>query len=182
MKRGSIVCVALLSLIFFAGSADAAPTATGANRPLLQDTTVRIVPWVDDSDVSDTFTFHVLTPPANGSAVAVKHHSALQYTPNTGFTGTDSFTFRATDQNGNLVDGTAQFRIYDAASAFVKCTRQRQAGSRRRLVFLYRQADEIERLHVLRGHEDASAHEPDGCGAGDDGFLRQLAVGGEQCA
>ncbi len=78
---------------------------------------------MNDPNLSDTFTFHVLTQPANGTAVAVNSHTELQYTPNPGFTGTDSFNFRARDQAGNFVNGKARFRVYDPTTALTKCTR-----------------------------------------------------------
>jgi hypothetical protein len=131
MKRYTafMVLASAVTLVLFAGSVIAAPAATGAKRPLLEGTTVTFVPWVNDPNTSDTFTFHVLTQPSNGTASAVNNHQELQYAPNSGFTGTDSFTYRAKDQAGNLVKGTARFRVYDGTdsaghtSALTKCTR-----------------------------------------------------------
>jgi len=124
----SIVSGVSMFLLLFAGSAIAAPTATGAQYSLLSGqvqgtppvpVTFTFVPWVNDSVFSDTFKFYVLTQPSNGSASAIDHHSILEYTPHTSFTqGTDHFTYRVEDQSGAKVHGTAHIRVYDSTDYY----------------------------------------------------------------
>jgi hypothetical protein len=125
MKKNTLlIFLGIMQACLFAASAAAAPQATGARRPLLEGAPADIVPWVTDPNDTDTFTFQVLTQPTNGTAAAVSSSEQLEYTPNAAFTsGTDSYNYSATDQNGNSVNGKARVRVYDAASALVKCTR-----------------------------------------------------------
>jgi hypothetical protein len=131
MKKYAPLIVLTVALACFTRTVFAAPQATGAKRPLLEGAPADIVPWVTDPNQSDTFTLQILTPPTNGTAAAISSGSALEYTPASGFTsGTDSYKFRATDQNGNFVNGRARVRVYDGVdnlpthtSALTKCTR-----------------------------------------------------------
>jgi hypothetical protein len=68
-----------------------------------------IVPAVYDPDPGDTITFSIVTQPANGAATA--DVNGLFYTPNAGFVGADSFTFRATDAAGASDTGTVQLNV-----------------------------------------------------------------------
>lgn len=68
-----------------------------------------IVPAVFDPDSGDTITFGIVTQPANGAATA--DANGLFYTPNPGFVGADSFTFRATDAAGASDTGTVQLDV-----------------------------------------------------------------------
>jgi hypothetical protein len=68
-----------------------------------------IVPAVYDPDPGDTITFSIVTQPANGAATA--DVNGLFYTPNAGFVGADSFTFRATDSAGASDTGTVQVEV-----------------------------------------------------------------------
>lgn len=85
-----------------------------------------VTPYVDDPDFLDTFTYQILTPPVNGTAV-VDGNNRLVYTPNIDITsGLDSFIYRATDSAGQVVDGTARVRIYansvGSAAGLGRCT------------------------------------------------------------
>ena len=124
MKQLFSVLAMTTALGLSASDLVAAPTATGAGRPLLEDTTAIFIPWVNDADPSDTFTFSHVHQPAdgNGTASEIDSHQELQYVPTVGVTGPDSFTYRATDQGGDFVAGTARLRVYDA-SAHSRCTR-----------------------------------------------------------
>ena len=59
---------------------------------------------IDDDNLS----FTVLTPPANGTIVTVRG-TVMTYTPNAGFTGSDSFTVNCTD--GTATSNSATIRI-----------------------------------------------------------------------
>jgi hypothetical protein len=67
------------------GNATVIATMNSARAILLSAT--------DEGD--ETLTYRIVTPPANGSCV-IAGNSAT-YTPNTGYTGPDSFTFKAND-------------------------------------------------------------------------------------
>jgi Tol biopolymer transport system component len=68
-----------------------------------------IVPAVFDPDPGDTFTFSIVTQPANGTAAATA--DGLFYTPDSGFEGVDSFTFRVTDSAGASDTGTVRIDV-----------------------------------------------------------------------
>jgi len=60
-------------------------------------------PKVDDADVNDSHTFRIITPPEYGSASATG--SLVQYSPQAGFFGVDSFEVEAQDGPGGKVRG-----------------------------------------------------------------------------
>ncbi len=62
----------------------------------------------DDSDATLT---GVLTEPSNGTATIV--NGQIVYTPDIGFTGTDTFTYQVTDPNGNLATATVTVTVND---------------------------------------------------------------------
>jgi hypothetical protein len=68
-----------------------------------------ILPAVSDPDEGDSVTFSIVTQPANGTASA--DANGLYYTPETGFSWLDTFTFRATDSAGASDTGTAQIDV-----------------------------------------------------------------------
>jgi len=131
MKRYMVLIAVGISIFLLLSSTSvvAVPKATGAQYSLLggQGTAVTFVPWVNDVVSSDTFKFYVLTQPSNGTASAIDQHEILEYTPNISLTqGTDSFTFRTTDQSGAKVHGTAHIRVYNStdyySSSHSSCT------------------------------------------------------------
>ena len=71
------------------------------------------IPQVSDEDGGETFTFVILTQPSNGTATV--QNNQLVYTPNAGFTGEDSFTYRVTDSAGNTMIGVAQIVVDNPA-------------------------------------------------------------------
>src|SRR5581483_4654823 len=87
-----------------------APTAASAAIATNEDTTsAPAVPSVTDPDEEDTYTFAIVSQPANGVATVIDN--ALVYTPNLNFNGQDSFTFSATDSGGLGVIGTASVTV-----------------------------------------------------------------------
>src|SRR5207249_1428430 len=70
------------------------PVAKGQSVTTNPDTPVAITLVATDAD-GDTLTYTVASPPANGSLSGTA--SNLTYTPNPGFSGTDSFSFTAKD-------------------------------------------------------------------------------------
>ncbi len=64
------------------------------------------------------YTFAAVTNPANGTLTGIAPN--LTYTPNANFTGTDTFTFRATNSNGESATGTISISI----NSDIKATNQ----------------------------------------------------------
>jgi len=77
-----------------------APQANDDSYSLVADTTLNVAaPGVlgNDNDVDlDQLTAAVEMPPTNGS-LTLNTNGSFDYTPNTGFTGVDSFTYKASD-------------------------------------------------------------------------------------
>jgi uncharacterized delta-60 repeat protein len=89
-----------------------APTATSATLTIPEDTSPGgdIVVSVTDVDIGDSYTYEILTQPANGTAVSIGP-SQVRYTPDADFEGTDTFTYRVTDSGSQTVDGTATITV-----------------------------------------------------------------------
>ena len=112
MRRHSLAvgCSVLMGLIAGCGSdtvkTNHAPTAASASITTAADTpSAPVTPQVSDPDNGDRHTFEIVVQPGRGAAAVVDDR--LVYTPDPGFAGQDSFTFRATDSGGLSVDGTA---------------------------------------------------------------------------
>ena len=89
---------------------NAAPTATSATIVTVQNTpSPGVIPSVTDPDVGDTHLFTVLSQPQHGNAAVVNNR--LVYTPQSGYLGNDSFTYKASDLGGKSVNGTAAVTV-----------------------------------------------------------------------
>jgi hypothetical protein len=81
-----------------------APTWTGvtihAREGQVSD---HVEPEVHDINLWDSHTFKILTNPTHGTVR--EFYGRIEYTPNPGFYGEDSFSFSATDQEGLSVEG-----------------------------------------------------------------------------
>ena len=78
------------------------PTANPDNYSTTQDTPLTVsAPGVlgndSDPDAGNTITAVLVSGPTNAAAFALNANGSFNYTPNTGFTGTDSFTYKAKD-------------------------------------------------------------------------------------
>ncbi|TAG49805.1 MAG: hypothetical protein EAZ30_02930 [Betaproteobacteria bacterium] len=92
------------------GYANLAPTSVSATITTNDDTaSAPTIPIVVDPNAADQHTFAVLSQPTKGAATVAGN--ALIYTPNSGVSGSDSFTFSATDRAGETVNGTATVTI-----------------------------------------------------------------------
>ena len=69
----------------------------------------QIAPEVHDINLWDSHTFNILTNPTHGTVR--EYFGRMEYTPNPGFYGEDSFTFRATDQEGLSVEGEGKVTV-----------------------------------------------------------------------
>jgi hypothetical protein len=76
------------------------PTANNQNIQTTCCTPVQITLTGTDPITGDVPTFTVVTQPQHGTLTAGTVSSIVYYTPNTGFSGTDSFTYKATDGQG----------------------------------------------------------------------------------
>jgi VCBS repeat-containing protein len=78
-----------------------APVAVDDSATTSQDNSVLVAVLANDTDVDgNPLTVTIVSGPANGAAVEAD--GSITYTPNPGFTGTDSFTYTASD--GSLAD------------------------------------------------------------------------------
>jgi 3D (Asp-Asp-Asp) domain-containing protein len=76
------------------------PTANNENVQTNSGAPVQITLTGTDPIPGDQLTFTVVTPPQHGTLTPGTVSSIVFYTPNTGFSGTDSFTYKATDGQG----------------------------------------------------------------------------------
>ncbi|HCF4343424.1 TPA: DUF4165 domain-containing protein [Pseudomonas aeruginosa] len=87
-----------------------APTWTGviiqAREGQVSD---QVDPEVHDINLWDSHTFKILTNPTHGTVRVF--YGRMEYTPNPGFYGEDSFTFSATDQEGLSVEGEGKVTV-----------------------------------------------------------------------
>jgi|GEM_PF-1544661 len=112
----SLIALSLVMAVSFTAhdvEATYPPTLTGGNRPVCTGTTASFVPWVEDLDLWESFTFQPLSQPLNGSASVINNKPT--YTPTGTYTGIDSFTYQATDHSGGAISGTAAVRVYSTA-------------------------------------------------------------------
>jgi len=109
-------------------SGNSAPAATQAGITARSGpvSSSPVTPYVRDADFPESFTYQLLSAPANGIASIIG--GRLVYTPNPGFNvGTDSFDYRATDSAGQMINGTARVRVYDntppgSTTGLARCT------------------------------------------------------------
>ena len=77
------------------------PVANGQNVETNKNTPKNFILTGKDPDTGDTITFAIILSPSNGQIGNFdKNTGKLTYTPKTGFIGSDSFTFRVTDNHG----------------------------------------------------------------------------------
>src|SRR5207244_3351365 len=76
------------------------PTANNINIQTNAGTPVQITLTGTDPIPGDVLKFSVVALPQHGTVTTGTTSSSVSYTPNTGFTGTDSFTYKATDGQG----------------------------------------------------------------------------------
>lgn len=84
----------------FPASANTAPTAASFAIPAQQNTATNWTPDVTDPDTSQTLTCTIVAQPTHGTAAVAGSNScttAGTYTPTSGYTGPDSFTYKAND-------------------------------------------------------------------------------------
>ncbi len=92
------------------GVTNAAPVATAASISTEKNTAKTFTLVATDAD-GDTLSYAIVNQPANGS-VALSGSSAT-YTPNTGYVGSDSFTFKANDGKADSNVATISVTVTD---------------------------------------------------------------------
>ena len=91
-------------------NANDGPTAVDDVATTAANSSVTINVLDNDSDVEgDTLAIASVTPPENGSA-AISGTSII-YTPNSDFSGTDSFTYQSTDTTGETSEATVTITV-----------------------------------------------------------------------
>src|SRR5207248_685941 len=77
-----------------------APTAANRSVTITTGTHGSWTPPVSDPDSGDTVSCSIASSPAHGTATVATDCSGGTYTPSPGYTGADSFTYKATDNHG----------------------------------------------------------------------------------
>ena len=114
-------------------SGNQAPTASDTTITTAQNTPANWTPHVSDSD-GDTLTCEIVAAPAQGSATVASDCGSGTYTPASGYSGSDSFTYRATDPSGaqsspaTVAVTVSPNQAPSAADAALTTDRDTQAG------------------------------------------------------
>ena len=91
------------------------PVADAISVTTLEGQAVLIELTGSDPD-GDTLTFSTDSTPANGTVIPLDNEYVL-YTPNPGYTGPDSFAYRANDGSANSTPATVSITVADPATA-----------------------------------------------------------------
>ena len=103
--------IATVTITVNAAQNNQPPTANNLNIQTNASTPVQITLTGTDPIPVDTLKFSVVADPQHGTLTAPTTNS-VTYTPNTGFSGTDSFTYKATDGQGvNSTDATVTITV-----------------------------------------------------------------------
>ncbi len=93
---------------------DAAPVANPDSATTAAGTETRIYVLGNDTDPdAQPLTLVSASDPANGTAVVNTSDNTVSYTPDAGFTGTDTFTYVVTDPDGNTDTATVTVVVGD---------------------------------------------------------------------
>ena len=96
-----------------------APTAVNDTATTSETTPITISVLANDSDIeANPLTSVLITGPASGSAV-VNPNGTITYTANAGFSGTDTFTYQASDGVANSGAATVTISVLSSTKFFV---------------------------------------------------------------
>lgn len=91
-----------------------APAAANDSASTAQDAAVAIAVLANDSDIEgDALAVFEVAAPANGLA-AINPDGTITYTPNAGFSGSDSFSYTLSDGHGGFAVGTVAIAVTPA--------------------------------------------------------------------
>jgi hypothetical protein len=97
---------------------DNTPVAVDDSFTIDQDTVLNADISTNDSGLEDTpVTYSVDSPAANGAAV-VNADGTVTYTPNSGYSGSDSFTYTVVDADGDSATATVAIDVIADSTAF----------------------------------------------------------------
>ena len=88
-----------------------APTAADDDFSVSEDTPLSGEVSLNDFDADGVTTFVPQLGPSNGMLLLTIADGSFTYTPNANFTGSDSFTYRVTDDNGAFADATVNISV-----------------------------------------------------------------------
>ena len=91
------------------------PTADNKMIQTNKETPIGITLTGTDPIPGDVLKFSVVGSPTHGTVAPGTVSSNVFYTPNTGFIGTDSFTYKVTDTNGQTATATVNLSVTAAA-------------------------------------------------------------------
>jgi hypothetical protein len=125
-----------------AAAVNDAPVATDDTAATTPDTPVIVDVLANDTDVDlDTLSIHSVGAASNGTVTV--GGSTVTYTPDAGFTGTDSFDYTVSDGNGGFDTGTVTVSVGNETAIYVYDIRfdNKLDGKFRRAVFEIRSED-----------------------------------------
>jgi hypothetical protein len=96
----SLASITELSVDGFSNASSPAPIANNENTQTKESTTVQITLTGTDPIAGDMLKFSVVALPQHGTLTSGTTANSVNYTPNSGFTGTDGFTYKATGRQG----------------------------------------------------------------------------------
>ena len=87
------------------------PVTKDINRTIARNNSTDIKLFGTDANLGDVLTYSIITAPSNGSYSL--DDNIVIYTPNTDFTGTDTFTYIANDGTFDSNESTIKINVYD---------------------------------------------------------------------
>jgi|GEM_PF-1471629 len=100
----------------FIGVTDVAPTASDGSADTIPDVSVAGTLTAAQGAAGQTLTFSLVSQPGHGTVSLNAGTGQFNYTPASGFAGSDGFTFQVTDQYGTSSNtATEQITVADAA-------------------------------------------------------------------
>ncbi len=108
------------SIVAVRPRANAVPSCADLRVTVVEDRGEDVAPRCTDADAGDLLTYEIAAAAANGVA-SVTPSGNLQYVPSPGESGTDSFTYIASDRSSTSTEATVSVTI--AANAIPSCDR-----------------------------------------------------------
>jgi len=110
-NRGAIALVRILAEETTFRFSGVPPVCVGVSASTRRDTPVSAGLSCSDEG-GDAFTYAIVAPPAHGTLGAVDQAlGTVEYTPAAGYTGSDTFTYKATDVDGDSVVATVTVTV-----------------------------------------------------------------------